>query len=146
MSLKLKIDNDELAEEFFSDVRIIGITGPKKAYQFCWLLNHQLRFDFRINNEIEISLARKNRNYFFNIYQYIKPGNSVTYLLYTNQFDGEYLLPEFKHFDFFWMFKGNDILEDDVLTIVRNLRELKGIQFVTELQIEQIKNKSHLIF
>lgn len=146
MSIKLKIDNDELAEEFFSNVRILGITGPKKAYQFCWFLNHQLRFDFRINNEIEISLSRKNRNYFFNVYQYNKPGFSIIYYLYTNQFDGEYLLPEFKHFDFFWMFKGDDIEDDEVSTIIKLLKDLNGIQFVTELQIEQIKNKSHLIF
>ena len=68
--MKLRIDNDALLEEFFKDSRLLGIVAPIKHYQFCWHINHTLRFDFRINNSIEIQLNKKQRNYFFSVYEY----------------------------------------------------------------------------
>ena len=43
--MKLRIDNQVLVDEFFEDTRILGIVAPIKQYQFCWHLNHLLRFD-----------------------------------------------------------------------------------------------------
>lgn len=63
--MKLRIDNRELVEEFFQDSRMIGIVAPLKAYHFCWLLNNELRIDFRTSGELEIQLEKKNRKYFF---------------------------------------------------------------------------------
>ena len=62
--MKLKLDLDDLADDFFSDTRLIGIVAPLKDYQFCWNLNQLLRFDFRNNNEIEIQLNKKKAGLF----------------------------------------------------------------------------------
>ncbi|WP_315818940.1 IPExxxVDY family protein [Paraflavitalea speifideaquila] len=75
--------------------------APVKNYQFCWQLNQLLRFDFRLNNDIEIQLFKKHRNYYFSIFEYREPNSSLVHYLYNNQFDGEYLLPEFRHLDFY---------------------------------------------
>lgn len=64
-SLKLSINNHDLAEAFFEDSRLLGIMAPVKDYQFCWQLNNLLGVDFRINHEIEIRLQKKRRDYFF---------------------------------------------------------------------------------
>ncbi len=61
--MKLKLDFDDLAEEFFEDTILLGLVAPIKDYQFCWHLNHLLRYDFRINNDIEIQLFKKQRQY-----------------------------------------------------------------------------------
>ena len=66
--MKLKIDNAVLVDEFFHEARLLGIVAPIKDYRFCWYLNQVLQFDFRINNSIEIQLNKKDRNYFFSIY------------------------------------------------------------------------------
>ena len=63
--MKLKLDVAEMAEEFFEDAHLLGIVAPIKDYQFCWQLNQRLRFRFRINNDIEIQMSKKNRNYYF---------------------------------------------------------------------------------
>jgi len=52
--LKLSLNNQELAEAFFEDTRLLGIMAPVKDYQFCWQLNSLLGMDFRINHDIEI--------------------------------------------------------------------------------------------
>ena len=145
-TLKLKIDNEALAEEFFEDSLLLGIVAPVKDYQFSWQLNQMLGFSFRVNNDIEIQLTRKQRKYFFAIYEYAVPSITLVHYLYNNQFDGEYLLPEFKHLDFLWLIKGDVVDSDDLAALIQAIRTLPGVQLVTEMTNEKIKNKQHLIF
>jgi hypothetical protein len=144
--MKLRIDNDALAEEFFDDTRLLGIVAPVKDYQLCWQLNHILRFDFRLNNDLEIQLTKRQRKYYFAIYEYPEPLTSLTHYLYNNQFDGEYLLPEFRHLDFLWLMKGDTVGDEDMQHLAVTLRSISGVQLVSELPAAQVKNKQHLIF
>lgn len=145
-SLKLKIDNEALAEEFFEDSLLLGIVMPVKDYQFSWQLNQLLGFNFRVNNDFEIELKKKQRKYFFSIYEYAVPSITLTHYLYNNQFDGEYLLPEFKHLDFLWLIKGDLPNSEELKELMQAIRSLPGVQLVTEMTNEKIKNKQHLIF
>ena len=99
---KLRLNVDELNEDFFEDTRLLGITAPLKSYQFCWHLNNLLGYEFRLNPEIEVHLRKKERSYFFSVYQSSEPNSILQHYVYHNQFDGEYLLPEFRHMDFLW--------------------------------------------
>jgi len=144
--MKLKLDFEDLADDFFSDTRLIGIVAPLKDYQFCWHLNHLLRFDFRSNNEIEIQLNKKKRDYFFSVFEFREKNNSLVHYLYNNQFDGEYLLPEFKHLDFLWLLKGDCVEEETLQSIMQAIRIINGVQLVMELTHEKIRNRGHLIF
>ena len=143
--MKLKIDNETLAQEFFEDAILLGIVAPIKDYQFSWKLNQLLGFNFRVNNDIEIQLKKKQRKYFFSIYEYQVPSTSLTHYLYNNQFDGEYLLPEFKHLDFLWLIKGDVVQAEDLKILVQAIKSLAGVQLINELTSEKIKNKQHLI-
>ena len=144
--MKLKIDNESIAQEFFEDSLILGIVAPVKDYQFCWQLNQVLGFDFRINHDFEIQLTRKKREYFFSIYEYKVPSITLTHYLYNNQFDGEYLLPEFKHLDFVWLIKGDPFDHEELKALIQSIKSLNSVQLVTEMTNEKIKNKQHLIF
>jgi hypothetical protein len=145
-TMKLKIDNESIAQEFFEDSVLLGIVAPVKDYQLCWQLNQVLGFDFRINNDFEIQLTKKQRKYFFSIYEYTVPATTLTHYLYNNQFDGEYLLPEFKHLDFLWLIKGEGITTEEQKALLQSIKSLPGVQLVTEMTNEKIKNKQHLIF
>jgi hypothetical protein len=144
--MKLILDPKDLTDGFFEDTRLLGIMAPIKAYQFCWQLNNLMGIDFRINNDIEIQLTKKKRNYFFAVYEYMEEHTALIHYLYSNQFDGEYLLPEFKHLDFLWLLKGDEVKEDALQHLIESIRSLKGVQLVTELTNEKIKNKEHLVF
>ena len=144
--MKLKLDLDELAEEFFRDTRLVGIVAPIKDYQLCWQLNQLLTIDFRNNNDIEIQLKRKKRDYYFAVFQYCETSNSLVHYLYNNQFDGEYLLPEFKHLDFLWLLKGDPVNDATMQSIMHAIRSINGVQLVMELTNEKIRNRGHLIF
>lgn len=144
--MKFRLDINQMASDFFDDARILGIVAPVKDYQFCWQLNHTLRFDFRVNNDLEIQLSKKNRTYFFAIYEYAEPVGSLRHYLYNNQFDGEYLLPEFKHLDFLWLLKGDDVPETEWQALQQGIKGIGGVQLVMELAQTTIRNKQHLIF
>src|ERR1700759_5467046 len=144
--MKLKLNIDDMTEEFFEGTRLLGVVAPIKDYQFCWQLNNRLRFDFRINNDIEIQLTKKQRRYFFGVYEYSESNTSLQHFLYNNQFDGEYLLPEFKHLDFLWLLKGDFVAEEKLAHLISCIRTVSGVQLVTDLVHDKIRNKGHLIF
>ena len=144
--MKLKLDIEDLADDFFEDTRLMGIVAPLKSYQFCWHLNQVLQFDFRINNDLEIQLYKKQRRYFFSVFEYREPATSLVHYLYHNQFDGEYLLPEFRHLDYLWLLKGDTVANDHLETLMASVKSIGVVQLVMELTNEKIKNKGHLIF
>ena len=135
-----------MIEEFFEGTRLLGIVAPVKSYLFCWQLNQALLVDFRINHDIEIQLDKKNRKYFFSIYEYNEPNGALVHFLYNNQFDGEYLLPEFKHLDYLWLLKGEELKDDDILGLQQTIKGIPAVQLVMELSADKIKNKGHLVF
>jgi hypothetical protein len=143
---KLSLNNHELAEEFFEDTRLLGIMAPVKDYQFCWYLNNTLGMDFRINPDIEIQLKRKRRDYFFTVFEFGDSTGSLAHFIYNNQFDGEYLLPEFKHLDFLWLMKGDTVSDESLQQTILSIRTIHGVQLVTELTNEKIRNKEHMVF
>ncbi len=144
--MKLKLNIEDMTDEFFDGTRLLGIVAPVKDYQFCWQLNNRLRFDFRINNSIEIQLTKRQRNYFFGVYEYQEMGTALQHFLYNNQFDGEYLLPEFKHLDFLWLLKGDVVADEKLAHLMTCIRTGPGVQLVKDLVQGKIKNKGHLIF
>ena len=144
--MKLILDPKCLTDGFFEETKLLGIMVPIKDYQFCWQVNNLLGVDFRINNDIEIQLTKKQRNYFFAVYEYAEERTALIHYLYNNQCDGEYLLPEFKHLDFLWLLKGDEVTEGSLQYLIESLRSIKGVQLVIELTNEKIRNKEHLVF
>ncbi len=144
--MKLKLNIDDMTDDFFEDTRLLGIVAPVKDYQLVLQLNNRLRFAFRNNSDLEIQLTKRQRKYFFGIYEYREPGNALQHFLYNNQFDGEYLLPEFKHLDFLWLQKGDTVPDEKLMHLMNSIRSIPGVQLVMELTQDKIKNKGHLIF
>ncbi len=143
---KLLLNTKDLTDDFFDETRLLGVMASVKGYQFCWQLNNSLGMDFRINNDIEIQLTKRKRNYFFAVYEFCEYTGSLSHYVYNNQFDGEFLLPEFRHLDFLWLMKGDKVNEESLQQTIGSLRAIDGVQLVLELTNEKIKNKEHLVF
>ncbi|MHB1921698.1 MAG: IPExxxVDY family protein [Chitinophagaceae bacterium] len=145
-TLKMKLDYDSLMEEFFDSTHLIGMVSSVKDYQLCWQINHALNFDFRVNNELEISWKKKRKQIFFTVFEYLEPIKSVAHYLYNNHFRAEFLLPELKNVDYLWMIKGNYYGSGEMKGLMEELRLIPEIQMVTLLSLSDIKNKENLIF
>jgi hypothetical protein len=144
--MKFTLDNKNLTDGFFEETRLLGIMAPIKDYNFCWQVNQLMGVDFRVNNELEIQLNKKGRKYFFSVYEYAQPSTCLMHYLYSNQHDGEYLLPEFRHLDFLWLLKDDFVPDEFVENLVYYLKSINGVQLVVELTNEKIKNREHLVF
>ena len=142
---KLTLNIDGIEDDFFTGSRILGIMCQLKNYRFCWVVNVHLNFDFRLNADHEVQLRKKGRNYFFQVYQFYETGNEWQHYIYENQFEGEYLLPEFKHFDFLWLLQAVIIPDDYFRSLQQSLKEMNEIQLIAELIPEKIKHKANLI-
>ncbi|MDB5246931.1 MAG: hypothetical protein JWQ40_1325 [Segetibacter sp.] len=143
--MKLILDNEAITDDFFSDTRLLGIMAPIRNYQFCWQLNNLLGYNFRLNTEIDKQLRKKNRQYFFSVYQH-EENSFLKYYLFHNHCDGEYLLPEFRHMDFLWLMKGDYVDDSKCSNIISSVKSITSVQMVAELTNEKIKNKEHLVF
>ena len=144
--MKLKLDMEEMAEAFFEDTRLVGIVAPIRDYQFCWQLNRLFHFNFRLNNAIEIQLTKKLIRFSFPVFEYPEPNSSLVHYLYNNKHNGEYLLPEFKHNDFLWLMKGDAVDDSKFETISKSIRQINGVQMVSELTHERIAHRGNLMF
>ena len=130
--MKLKLNNDDATTHFFEHARLLGIVAPVKDYIFSWHANQQLGINLRLNNLLEIQLRKKNRDYFFSIFEYPVFVNNTFHYLYNNQYDGEYLL--------------QDVDEGEFSILQKTLKTIPFVQLVTEMTGDKIKNREHLIF
>ncbi|MBM3413922.1 MAG: IPExxxVDY family protein [Bacteroidetes bacterium] len=142
---KQVLDNSLITEAFFEGTRLLGIVAPIRGYQFCWHLNNSIGLDFRIN-ELEIKRIYKKRQYSFAVYEYKEPTGSLEHYIYNNKFDGEFLLPEFKHLDFLWLMREDEVSDASIQQTIQIIRNIQPVQLVAELPVEQIKNKENLVF
>lgn len=144
--MKLRLDQDAMTDDFFTETRLLGIMAPIKNYQFCWQLNNLLGYNFRLSTDIEVEMMKKGRRYYFSLYHHVEKNSCLHHYIYHNQCNGEYLLPEFRHMDFLWLMK-DDVVDDiKCLGISASIKSITGVQLVAELTNEKIKNKENLIF
>ena len=144
--VKLRINQQEMAQKFYDETRLLGIVAPIESYKFCWHLNQLLNFDFRTRPDLEISMNNRGRSYYFSIYQYKKPLTSIVHSLYENHDDGEFLLPELRHFDYLWLIKYDQVDEEEMSLFIDSVKSIPVLQMVTELSIERLKSRENLFF
>ncbi|MGX5819931.1 IPExxxVDY family protein [Chitinophaga lutea] len=144
--LKLKLDQDQLVDDFFEDTWLAGIITQARDYQLCWQINQHLRLDFRVNNSLEINLTKNRRSFYFSVYEYQELTKSAAHYLYNNHCKAEFLLPELKNVDYIWLIKGNYYQAQDVRNLIDQCRKVEVVQLVSLLDLKDIKNKINLIF
>ena len=144
--MRFKIDQNSATEEFFEDCHLIGIVATVKEYLFIWNINKLMGLNMRINNGNEIQLIKKKREYFFSIFEYKFKQVKLEYYVYCNKYDGEYLLPEFKHLDYLWLTRDDNLCDENTKGLVQAIRQLPNVQMVNSLSHTNLKNREFLIF
>ncbi len=144
----LLLDDTHFSDDFFSESKLMGIVTSYKNYKFCWQLNKHLGLRFKLNNLLEIQLKKTKkgivRDYFFQVYQFNNVLTNLDHLIYHNQFNGEYLLPEYKHIDFIWMMKGDVHNNPFINTLLPRVRQLDGLQLLIDINANKLTHKEHL--
>ncbi len=142
---RLKLLTDPVFDEFFKEARLLGIISSQKQYQLCWQINRALNLNFRMNSELEAIIRKNGKRCFFQIYEYNEPLRFTFHYLYSNQYKGEFLIPELKHVDFLWLLKGTFYDEPALNTLMNDIRRLPIVQMVTPLQVSDLRSRSNLV-
>ncbi|GAA4301530.1 IPExxxVDY family protein [Compostibacter hankyongensis] len=135
-----------LEEDFFDMTWLIGILAPIADYRLCWQLNRALGVNFRVNNDLEISLISKGKKCYFTVFEFTEPVKSVAHYLYNNHSKAEFLLPELRNIDYLWLLKGDYYRQGDVQELMERIRRVEGVQLVNLLDPAGLKHRQHLIF
>ncbi|MFI5196657.1 MAG: IPExxxVDY family protein [Chitinophagales bacterium] len=142
--VKKKLDMNAIHENFFADTAMLGIATALPAYHLCWVLNRHFDINFIRDPDQDISMQKKDDQYYFPIYKYDLPNSSHRYLLYKLKNGTESLLPETRQLDYLWLIETANP-EDDVNRIAREIRNIPDIQLAQVLVPEQLKSVDNLL-
>ncbi len=141
--MKHKLDIEQISDNFFEKTRILGIATSLKNYQFCYHIEKSIQINFQTSKDLQIPLEKNKRAYSFTVYEFYQSSFFVEHFLFSNKNDGESLLPELPHLDFIWLIKG-DYIEQNFITLQQQLKNINGVQLVTEVPQEKIKSRDNL--
>jgi len=141
---KFVLDTEAMKDDFFADTAMLGIATALPAYHLCWLLNKHFDINFVRDPEQNISVQKKEGEFYFPIYKYDLPNSSHKYLLYKLKNGTESLLPETRQLDYLWLIQTANP-EDDVERIAHEIKNITDIQLAQVLVPEQLKSVSNLL-
>jgi hypothetical protein len=146
-----ELNTSGMADDFFEDVTLFGIQCALPAYQFILIVNEQLAYNFISAETGEICLQKIHKNespktFKFSLYNCFEEYLSTEHIIYVNQSEGEYLLPELKGVDYIWLMKGEKYNAAGMQELHQCIRQIQQVQIVSLLSIDRIKNKENLIF
>jgi hypothetical protein len=104
-----------------------------------------MQINFQTSKDLQIPLEKNKRAYSFTVYEFYQSSLSVEHFLYSNKNDGEPFLPELPHLDFIWLIKGDYYASElNFTTLQKELKNINGVQMVTEVPQEKIKSRDNL--
>lgn len=129
--------------DYPDDFLLFGIVSSEKNYRLAWLLNTLTEHDFERKDDIDYFVNHEPAAAFAR-FDYYDELNRLSYHLVENKDDAYFLLPELKNIDYLMMVKGAiEYFESEAY--VKLLSSIAEIQFVTSIDISQLKSKNNLI-
>ena len=128
------------------DFELFGIISSLKDYKLAWQINHELKLTFVKVEDHEAYHTKTNRVE-VSSFEHLAQG-TVMHLLSNKvykQYDEqqEYLVPELKQFDYFLRKEGE---VNDVTNFTNKLKQINGIEFITNIDLMKLKSKENFIF
>jgi len=133
-----------MQEDFFADTAMVGIVSAMQGYRFCWIINNYFNINFTRDPEQDITLQKKDNEFYFPVYSFIVANSSNKYLLYKLKNGNETLLPETKQLDYLWLIQTANP-DEDAYKITQDLRNIPDVQLAQILAADQLKNIKNLI-
>jgi len=123
------------------DFSLWAIVCQLKDYRVCWHLNKALGLDLERKEDLEVTNS-EGRTLWFSLFSYIDRVQKVTFFIFNNRCDNEYLVPELRGNDFFLMIKGVFPAEDaeQVFQKLLALPELQAVFRINPAKLASVHN------
>lgn len=133
--------NADLEEEFFEDVKLIGIVCASEYYRIISYINQRMAFSFKKNHELEIQV----NEYFFPVFEYKDEEKLIEHYIFCNRRKTNYMMADAKNIDFIWMLKGNFKYQESIAQLPAYLKRTEGVDFCFEINPANLKMRQLLI-
>lgn len=125
------------------DFILIGIVSHAKDYRLCFELNKLL--DIFLAKTEDLELKNKNpENSFFSVSSFTNEDENKIFII-SNKSSGQFLIPELKQWDYFFMIKGM-IREKEKSSMIENIKACKLVALAAEIDALKVKLIENLIF
>lgn len=131
----------EIEEDY--DFELIGICSHAKDYRLSWEMNKALELDLEKADNYDMSVKGKKQSYSF--FSFIDEENWVEYYLINNRCPNGTLIPEEQKTDYFLLIRGvlRGGQKEDLVSGIANI---KNVLTTYEIEVEELKSKSNLLF
>ena len=138
----------KLLIDYTYDFELIGLISSMREYKVAWGINKNLNINLTKERDLELLYAG-NRKLLISNYSYALPHGEIR--LFKNRAvevinsDNYYLAPELPHFDFIFMVD-DPTKNIEFAQLKKRLQEVENIEYVAEIDIQQLKSKDNFLF
>jgi hypothetical protein len=140
--------SNKLIVDYEYDFTVLAIASSSKEFKLAWAFNKILQIKLTKKADIEFLFLKGSR---FLISNFLFESEYSSFRLLKNkavEFENvtkPFLLPEYKHFDYFFHLAG-EFNQERLAQIELKIRDLSIIQHVALLDISTINSKENLLF
>ncbi len=140
-AFKLHVDYD-------FDFEVIGLITSLKGYKLAWSINNELRIALKKEEDICINFLKEGKLVIIN---YIFKTEHTNFRLIRNKscefanIASPYLIPELKEYDYFIQLQDENRISN-TFPIKEKLKNINGIEYIKEIETENLKSRDNLIF
>lgn len=140
-TIKLVVDYDY-------DFILIGLISALKGHKLAWCVNHELKIDLKKEDDLVLDFLHEGQ---LVIIHYIFETEYSNFRLIKNKscefanIASPYLIPELKEYDYFIQIKDESGI-CNAAEILGALKNIGGIEYIKEIETENLKSKDNLIF
>lgn len=121
---------------------LIAISCSESLLKTVWNINNKLNINLK---EFETSIQLKeNPNVFFPVFSDHSTSDVVFYNLIPNKSSNNLLVRELPRIDFIFELSG-EIKKTEIVSIIKELKQIQGIVAAIEIEADRIKRKSAFI-
>ena len=135
------LDNAYLEDEFFEDVKLIGLVCASEYYQIIAYINQRLSLQFVKNHDLEIQMNEIT----FPVFEYKDKEKLIEHFIFCNRRKTNYMMADAKNIDFIWMLKGNFQYQQSIVQLPAYLKKVEGIDFCFDIKSSSLKMRQLLI-
>jgi hypothetical protein len=134
---KLKVDPDY-------DFDVLAIISSVKDYKLAWAINKSLNINLCKTPDISVDFVREGELLISN---FIFETEYSSFMLLKNKSKGSkpFLLPELKEYDYIIKISGEQTILN-AEKIMNNMKSLSVIEYIKQIDVNNLKSKENLIF
>lgn len=125
------------------DFILIGIVSHAKDYRLCFELNKQLDIFLEKTDDLELK-NKKPESSFFSVSSCENEDENKIFII-SNKSAGQFLIPDLKQWDYFFMIKGL-IREKEKSNLIENIKVSKIVALASEIDPFKVKSIENLFF